>query len=257
LREQANPKLFSVTTEIGFLSGLMFVIGLLGIGLGYPGQPHVVNRFMAIQDEASMKRGKVIAIVWAIIIYVGMVLLGLCGRVLIQGLPNHEQIFFRVAALLLSPVFAGMMIAAVLSAIMSTVDSQLLVAASSVTHDSSLSMRSLDPSRQLLYSRATVLIITILAVWMAVRVSEAIFSRVLFAWNALGAAFGPLVLVSILGRRVRPGFTLASMLVGFVGTVVLSMLPNAPGDIAERYIPFVSALILAWIGRERFNAKTQ
>jgi sodium/proline symporter len=184
-------------------------------------------------------------------IYAGMVLLGLCGRVLVRDLADPEQVFFKGATVLLPPVTAGMMIAAVLSAIMSTVDSQLLVCASSVTHDSSLNMKGLNPSRRLLYSRLTVLMITVLAVWMALRVTEAIFSRVLFAWNALGSAFGPLVLVRMLGKPIRPGFTLAAMLTGFTGTIILSTFPNAPGDIAERYIPFLLALFLSWLGRVR------
>lgn len=253
LVDQGSPGLLEWTTGTSAWTGALFIIGLLGIGLGYPGQPHVVNRFMAIQDEKSLRRGKVIAILWAVLIYTGMVILGLCGRVLIPNLADHEQAFFSTAGQLLPPVIAGIVIAAVLSAIMSTVDSQLLVAASCITHDSSLQWKRHSPSRRLLYSRLTVLTVTGLAVWLALGVSEAIFSRVLFAWHALGSAFGPLVLVRVQGRPIRPAYTLAAMVVGFVGTVILNNQPNTPGDIAERYIPFLVSLVIAWMGRVKLN----
>ena len=107
----------------------------MGIGLGYPGQPHVVNRFMALRDDRALAQARIIAIAWAVVIYSGMLLLGLCGRVLYFGLIESEQVLFEVANRLISPVMAGIMIAAVLSAIMSTADSQLLVAASSIAND--------------------------------------------------------------------------------------------------------------------------
>ncbi|MBT8057611.1 MAG: sodium/proline symporter, partial [Gammaproteobacteria bacterium] len=112
-----------------------FVFGLFGIGLGYPGQPHVVNRFMAIRDAAALRRGRRIAIAWALVIYTGMVTLGWCGRLLVADLGDGEQVLFVLATLLLPALAAGVMVSAILSAIMSTADSQLLVAASSVSHD--------------------------------------------------------------------------------------------------------------------------
>ena len=112
-----------------------FVAGLFGIGLGYPGQPHVVNRFMAIEGPGAIIKGRRIAVTWAIIIYPGMVVLGWCGRLLVDGLGDGEQLLFVLATLLLPAMLAGVMVSAILSAIMSTADSQLLVAASSVSHD--------------------------------------------------------------------------------------------------------------------------
>jgi len=227
--------------------GLAFVLGTLGIGLGYPGQPHVVNRFMALKDESSLRHGRVMALTWAVVIYGGMILLGWCGRILYPAAVDHEQIFFQAAGGLLPPVLAGVMIAAVLSAIMSTADSQLLVAGSAVTHD--LRLASGRAAGSLAHSRAVVLAISALAIAAALYLPDAIFSRVLFAWHAMGSAFGPILLVRLTGRRLSSPALLAAMASGFGLTIIFHFLPDAPGDIIERVVPFAVAFLIAWMGR--------
>ncbi len=231
------------------LLGLAFAAGTLGIGLGYPGQPHVVNRFMALRDAAALRHGRAIAMGWAAVIYGGMLLLGLCGRVLASRVENHEEIFFALAGDLLPPVIAGIMIAAVLSAVMSTADSQLLVAASTISHD--LRTSGTAPVRGLAGSRLTVVGISGVAILTALFLPDAIFSRVLFAWHAVGSALGPLLLVRLAGRRVAPAATLAAMAAGFGLTILLHALPPAPGDALERLVPFAVALAIALVGRPR------
>jgi sodium/proline symporter len=230
------------------VAGVGFVLGTLGIGLGYPGQPHVVNRFMALRDERALANARIIAIAWAVVIYSGMLLLGLCGRVLYSGLVQSEQILFEVAGRLVSPVAAGVMIAAVLSAIMSTADSQLLVAASSVSHD--LPGARDSASRSLRMSRLVVSVISGLAVALALAVPETIFSRVLFAWHALGSAFGPVLVLRLAGLQIGARAVFWSMTAGFGLTVVLHWLPWQPaGDPLERLLPLVAAAAVAWAGR--------
>ena len=237
------------TRQDGLAAGIGFVIGLLGIGLGYPGQPHVVNRFMAMEDEHAIPRARMIALGWAAIIYIGMVLLGWCGRSLVTTLGDGEQVLFALATLLLPAVLAGIMVSAILSAIMSTADSQLLVAASSVSHD----MRNGQPPtrKSLQQARGVVLAIGIAAIVLAVFSPEAIFSRVLFAWQALAAAFGPLLVVTLWRGPVAPNWRIAAMVTGFTMTVIISWATETPGDIAERYIPMVIALALAWHGSKK------
>jgi sodium/proline symporter len=230
-------------------AAVAFVIGLLGIGLGYPGQPHVVNRFMALRDEQAVRLGRVISIVWAVVIYSGMLLLGLSGRVLYPGLADPEVVFVTAANGLLHPVIAGIMLAAVLSAIMSTADSQLLVAASAVTHDLGLggsSQRSLVAR-----SRLVVLVLSAAAVGMALAWDARIFSRVLSAWSAMGAAFGPLLLVTVLRGPVPAGRTLAAMALGFMLSALAYAFPETRGGLLERVVPFFLALAVALGGRFR------
>src|SRR5690606_2019769 len=106
----------------------VFVAGLFGIGLGYPGQPHVVNRFMAMHSAGDIGRARLIALSWAGVIYTGMVVLGWCGRLLLPGLEDPEAVLLALSADLLPAAAGGMISGGVLAAIMSTSDSQLLVA---------------------------------------------------------------------------------------------------------------------------------
>jgi sodium/proline symporter len=159
----------SITREFSGALAIGFVLGLFGITVNYPGQPHVVNRFMALRDEAALRRARLYAIAWAVVVYSGMILLGLCGRALVElgsmealGEAQHEAVFITVTNELFHPVIAGVMIAAVLSAIMSTADSQLLVAASTVSHDMGAGARSVQGLRRSYYALGAAAVVTAL-----------------------------------------------------------------------------------------------
>jgi sodium/proline symporter len=145
---------------------------------------------------------------------------------------------------------AGVMIAAVLSAIMSTADSQLLVAGSALTQD--LGLGSGDNKKTLLWSRITVLALSIAAILAAIYGPRQIFSPVLVAWSALGAAFGPLLLVTVIRGPVPPGRTLAAMATGLIlaitGVAIKSTgVAGTWGPVLERVVPFsVALLVAAW-----------
>jgi len=239
---------YTSVIRAGFSAGVGFVLALLGIGLGYPGQPHVVNRFMALRDDTALGRGRIIAIIWAVVVYAGMLLLGWCGRVLF-ALGDQEVVFIIATKELFPPVVAGVMLAAVLSAIMSTADSQLLVAASSVTHD--LGLGGDSTVEMVRRSRWVVLLLSLAAAVAAMVGSQEIFRRVLFAWTAMGAAFGPLLLVVILRGPVAPRWAVAAMASGFGLAVAAYLTPGAAGTVSERVLPFLVALLLAVIGQRR------
>ena len=244
-----NPELLSLTRAMQGPAALGFVLGLLGIGLGYPGQPHVVNRFMAMrQDPDTLRRARIYAICWALVVYGGMLILGWSGRLLVPALGDQEVIFIAATKYLFSPVIAGIMLAAVLSAIMSTADSQLLVAASSITHD--LRSQSREPAHLLRESRLVVFLVSAFAVLGALYGDSQIFSKVLFAWGGMGAAFGPLLLVRVLKGPINAPATFGAMLAGFVLTVVAYSLPELKGGLMERIVPFAVALLIANRGTE-------
>jgi sodium/proline symporter len=250
----------AATKGLAPVAAIGFVLGLLGIGLGYPGQPHVVNRFMALRDADGVVAARRIAMGWAVVIYVGMISLGWAVKILLPGLDNPEDAFMLGTERLLSPVFAGIMVAAVLSAIMSTVDSQLLVAASTVSYDllGNAGERSEpNPAIALVRSRRTVLLISLGAVVVGLSVDESIFSSVLFAWTAMGSAFGPVLLVTVLRRRPSSGWVLAAMSVGFVLSVAAHLWSVSKGGALERVLPFVVALALSMVGlfRARHSAR--
>ncbi len=251
---RAGPRHVDFFDGLAPAAGLGFIVGLFGIGLGYPGQPHVVNRLMALRSEAALRRGRQIAMLWGTVVYAGMILAGLCARVLLEqdgGLGDHENAFFALTHSLFSPVVAGVMVAAVLSAIMSTADSQLLVAAASVSHD--LRRSEQGPTR-LLGPRMTVLLLSAVAVAVAATVDASIFSSVLFAWSAMGAAFGPLLLVILWRGRPSPPWALAAMLAGFSLAVLAHLWPGMGGGVLERVVPFFVAGALAWRGVARVDA---
>ena len=175
-----------------------------------------------------------------------MLLLGLCARVMFSDLLDSEQVLFRAAAVLLPPVIAGVMLAAVLSAIMSTADSQLLVASSAISYDWHLASQRAKTG--LTGTRTTVVVILIMATILALVWQADIFSRVLFAWSAAGSAFGPILIMRLLGRSVSERSTLMAMLTGFGLTVVISWFPDLPGDFAERILPFIAAIAIAYLG---------
>lgn len=238
-----DPSLLAVVDQPDLPLAVVFVAGLFGIGLGYPGQPHVVNRFMALERPESIRFARAVALSWAAVIYVGMVVLGWSARVILPELADGESALLLLSAELLPAALGGIIAGGVLAAIMSTSDSQLLVAGSAVSHD----LRRGNLS--LLADRLVIVLIGVAAVVLALFSPATIFERVLFAWQGLGNAFGPLLIVLLAAGTVKPAFRLAAMITGFGLTVALSLTANAPGDAAERLIPFFIALAIAWAGR--------
>ena len=248
LAQQLSAEQMSFTGAHQGVMAIAFALGLLGVGLGNPGQPHVVNRFMALKDDDAVKVGRYIGIAWPIIVIGGMLILGWCARILLVDVADNEQVLFSVTNLLFHPIVAGIFVAAVLSAIMSTADSQLLVSASSLSYD--LKLKG-SKARQLMISRLTVAGMCIVSLLIALFAPEAIFSRVLFAWAAIGAAFGPLLIVILMGYNVKGPYRLAAILLGFSLTVFFNWQENTPGDLLERVLPFFVALAIAYSGKEK------
>lgn len=245
LRALDDPSLVRWADQPNMPLAVVFVAGLFGIGIGYPGQPHVVNRFMALEKPESIRLARNVALTWAAVIYSGMVLLGWAGRVLMPELTDGESLLLVLAADLLPAILGGLIAGGVLAAIMSTADSQLLVAGSAVSHDLRGGRFSLAADR------IVILVLGIAAVLLALFFPATIFERVLFAWQGLGNAFGPLLLILLIYGGVRPGYRLAAMATGFFLTVALSFTTDAPGDAVERLVPFALALAIAWAGRVR------
>ncbi|QDU80139.1 Sodium/proline symporter [Polystyrenella longa] len=264
LAESAPEGYLDIT---GGLSGFLlvgFVLGVWGVGIGAMGQPHLLARLMAVKDEAARMRGFAIALSWGVVVFIGMATLALSGRALVGGDSNGESLFYQLADDLLPPVLAGIVIAAVLSAVMSTVDSILLSASAAVSHD--MGMSRLFPDREVLVSRIVMFLIAAVAVWMTLTIESTIFARVLFAWSALGAAFGPIVVMRVLSFEPRGLSILIAMICGFGLTVffnalgqiepigfnrLMTLLVNwahLPGDPFERVVPWIAPLALLWIG---------
>ena len=240
-----SPDSLSLSGHNIGLAALGFVVGNLAIGIGTLGQPHLLNRFMALRDERALKQAQVLSIGWFAIVFLSMFTLGLLGKILLPELQDSETLFFELSTQLLHPIAAAVLLAAVLSAIMSTADSMLLVVASTISCD--LKLQRLMPQRALLLSRLSMLTVAMFAVLIALYLPATIFERVLFAWVAIGSAFAPTILARLAGAQVSPAAVFQSIATGFVLAVLLSLLPNTTGDWAERLIPFTMATLVLFL----------
>jgi len=236
-----------------------FVIGNLGIGLGYPGMPHVITRYMAARDQEEIRRLKLIAILWGVAVFYGAGLVGLASRVMLPGLADGEKALMALGLELLHPAVAGLMLAAVLSAILSTVSSQLLVAASAVSYDvvEEVMGRAADDRRSLVLGRWTVAVVGLLGVVLALAKVRIVFWFVLFAWSGLGAAFGPLILMAVTGVRLNRFGVLAAMLSGFGVTIAWKLGRDAAANPeAFARVPFlVAAAVVAVLIAGRLSGR--
>ncbi len=240
----------SIFNNFGGWAAVGFALGFLGIGLGYPGQPHVTNRFMAMESAEGVKFGRWVALLWGVVVYSGMLTVGWCGRVLME-VDDKEKIFLALTNELFPPVVAGVMIAAVLSAIMSTADSQLLVVVSALTHDLFLDQPGAE-EKLLARSRVVILAVSLFAVWAALYGPKEIFGFVLFAWGALAAAFGPQLLIRVFGGQIQPAFMLASMIVGFASAIlVYNPALHLEADWLKRCLPIAIAALVAAAGLKK------
>ncbi|MEM6640566.1 MAG: sodium/proline symporter [Pseudomonadota bacterium] len=245
-----------------------FALGIASIGLGTMGQPHLMARLMAVRGDRERRQGFAIAMSWAVVVFLGMAVLAMSARALAIDTTSGEALFYLAASAYLPPVLAGVVIAAVLSAVMSTVDSLLIAAAAAVSHDLGLQRRL--PLSALAVSRLVMVLIALLATALTLTLPDSIFNRVLFAWSALGAAFGPVLCVRVAGREPSGPARIASMLTGFgltvlfytygsigtaegLGTVgqTLHTLAHVPGDPFERLFPWLPALMCLLGARRR------
>ena len=224
------------------------MVGLLGIGLGYPGQPHVINRYMAAKDTKTIERGVWIAISWGLLIYSSAIILGIAGNALFPGLEDPEHLFPKAADALLPTVVTAVVLTGVLAAIMSTVSAQIIVAASTVAHDvyTKILKRTLSHEKILRVSRITILVLGLGAMAIALMETRVIFWFVLFAWSGLGASFGPVILFTLYSRNVTIKGAVAGMLTGFLTTIVWKVSGLSDAVIYELVPAFLFSWLAVW-----------
>jgi sodium/proline symporter len=191
-------------------------------GLGYFGQPHILVRFMSIKSVDKIGKSMAIAITWVFLSLSGAVIVGFIGIAMFDNLTNgdEEKVFIYMIRDLFNPWFGGILLAAIFSAIMSTIDSQLLVSSSALSEDFYCKAIKKQASQKeiVLVGRACVIIISIIALVMALDRDNTILGIVSYAWGGFGAAFGPLVLFALFSRKTSWQSALAGMV---TGTVVL------------------------------------
>lgn len=226
-------------------------LGFVGIGLGSPGQPHILVRYMAIRDERHLRVAGWIGACWNLLLGFGAVAIGLLGRALVPAaadLPggDPETVYLVLASAHFGPLAFGFLVGGIFAAILSTADSQLLVVASTVVRDlwqkTVRGGRVVEPAVELRLSRLVVVGAGLVAVLLAWRAEELVFWLVLFAWSGLGASFGPAVLLALFWKRTSRAGVLAAMLTGTAITVVWWLWLKEPTGIYELVPAFFAAL---------------
>lgn len=233
----------------GTAIGIIALLSLVGWGLGYFGQPHIIIRFMAIRDEAALPQARRIAVSWTALCLVSALVIGIVGVGLVPGLEGAttETVFMRMAELMFHPLVTGVLLAAILAAIMSTAEAQLLVASSALTEDVYRGMirRAADDRSTLWLGRFAVLAIAGVAWLLALNPESRVLDLVAYAWAGFGAAFGPAIILSLYWERMTGRAALAGIVTGGVTVVVWEMLSGGPGGIFELY-ELVPGFVFAW-----------
>ncbi|MDR1256681.1 MAG: sodium/proline symporter, partial [Spirochaetaceae bacterium] len=230
--------------------GAMNVISALGWGLGYFGMPHILVRFMGLRSNSDVKVSRRIAMVWVIAAFAGALLVGALGRAylaapLAKG--AEETVFIATLMQMYTPFIAGVFLCGILAAAMSTADSQLLVAASAFSRDlyTGFLNKKASEKQTLLMSRLTVLVIAAIAIFIASDSDSSIFGMVSYAWAGFGAAFGPLILLSLFWKGITRNGALAGLVAGGITVIVWKQLSGGIFELYEIVPGFAACLVLA------------
>ena len=230
------------------------IISLMAWGLGYFGQPHILVRFMAADSVKSIPNARRIGMAWMILCLGGAVAAGFFGIAYFQIHPelattvnqNSETVFMELTKILFNPWVAGVVLAAILAAVMSTLSCQLLVCSSTLTEDfyKAFIRKSASQKELVWVGRLMVLLIAILAITLASNPESQVLGLVAYAWAGFGAAFGPLILLSLFWKRMNLAGALAGMIVGAVVVIAWKNIPIFADTQIYEIIPgFISAMI--------------
>lgn len=232
------------------------LLGFAGIGLGSPGNPHILTRYMSIDDPNQLRWTAVIGTTWNVVMGWGAIFIGLAGRVYfpeVDLLPasDTENLYPVLAQQHLHPVIFGVVVASIFAAIMSTADSQLLVAASAVVrdvYDRIINKGKEIPQKKLvLYSRLVVLLLVIVALVFGLLAQELVFWLVLFAWAGLGAAIGPTSILALYWKGTTKAGIIAGLLTGTGVTIVWYYIPVLKDNLYELIPAFCLGLLATWL----------
>lgn len=232
-------------THLNMIKGvsIMAIVSSVAWGLGYFGQPHIIVRFMALRSPKDVPVARFIGTTWMILGLYGSIFIGLVGLAFIstqdvsilskfgidvitengiQFLDDPEKIFIAFSQILFHPLVSGILLAAILSAIMSTIDSQLLVSSSAVAEDfyKAIFRRSASDKELVWVGRIATLIIALIAAIIAMNPESSVLELVSYAWAGFGAAFGPIILLSLFWRRITRNGALAGIIVGALTVII-------------------------------------
>lgn len=249
LLKEFNPNFLNPFTDAaGSPLSIIAIISLLAWGLGYFGQPHILVRFMAISSPSEIKKSRIIAMIWVLLSLLAAVFIGIVGISYVQPMLTDaakETVFIVMVNQMFPAILAGLLLASVLAAIMSTADSQLLVTASSLTEDfyKVLFRKNATDKELILISRLSVIVIAISAYLLALNENSSILKIVSYAWAGFGATFGPAIIISLFWKRMTRNGALAGMISGGVLVIIWKQLSGGIFDLYEIVPGFIVSAI--------------
>ena len=280
---EATSRVASIDpTMLNILKGhtVVGIVSLMAWGLGYFGQPHILIRFMAARSIKVIPNARRVGTLWMVFCLAGAVGIGFFGAAYFVQHPesaglvteNKERVFIVLSSVLFNPWIAGVLMSAILAAVMSTLSAQLLVCSSTLTEDFYRTfLRPHATQKELVWvGRSMVLAISAVAVWLARNPDSLVLSLVSYAWAGFGAAFGPLIILSLWWRRMTRNGALVGMIVGaatvliwhefawwdlyeilpgfvlsMLSIIVVSLLDKAPPQVVTRTFDDVNAIVKA------------
>ncbi|MFA0112192.1 sodium/proline symporter PutP [Vibrio sp. 10N.261.46.E11] len=246
-----NPELLTLWNDAkGEPLSAIAIISLAAWGLGYFGQPHILARFKATRSNKDLTAARRIAVIWTALSMVGAMLVGLVGLIYVTNsgapkLDDGEKIFMLLVNAMFHPVIAGILLAAILAAIMSTADSQLLVSSSAMAEDLYKQVLKKDATSEEIVrvGRFAVVLISLVALVLAMTPDSSVLGLVSYAWAGFGAAFGPAIVLSLYWSRMNRNGALAGIVVGGVTIVLWKQFTGGWFDVYE----IVPGIILSTI----------
>jgi len=251
--EAQNPALLDpFIADGGQALGAIGILSLLAWGLGYPGQPHILARFMAIRSADELPAARRVAMGWVIVVLVAAVMVGLVAIPLLDPAlegPDSEKAFILMSVNYLHPILAGVCLSGILAAVMSTASAQLLVASSAFAEDFYKGLLRSNPGRgELLWvGRGAVLAIAAFAFLLALDPENKVLDLVAWAWAGFGAAFGPAIVMSLYWDRMTRNGALAGIIVGGLTVILWKQGSGGIFDLYEMVPGVLLSALAVWI----------
>lgn len=245
---QQTSDYLSLMPQNGSILATCFAI--MGWGIGYFGQPHILINFMSINDVKKMKYAKYVGISWQILALTAAALVGIVGKAFIQSpLQNQEMVFIVMVKSMFMPFIAGFILCAILAATISTINTQALVSASLISHDlyyTAINTQGTEKEK-LQFTRASIIIIPTIALTIAYLQPTSVLNLVLYAWSGLGSSFGPLVILSLYAhKKITPIGALSGLITGCLTAVIWPILHSSiPTLVVGFFANFIATIAIS------------
>lgn len=268
--EQADPVHLSLTQGKTGHTAVLLILSGLSWALGYTGQPQLLTRMMAIRNQREVKTARNVAMIWTFLAYTGAILIGLFGIGFVSSgylagevqplEEDAEKILPLMVMMFVHPILAGFLLSGVISAMMSTASAELTVSSASITEDIFSRFRSWVASsdrRKLIVNQIVTMLVGVVAIVLAITMSETVYGLVSYAWSGIGSSFGPVLLLLLFWKRFSRAGVYASLITGTVSTVIWKHFLEPSTGVSERLTSFIAAFVMAVLFSTIFPEKAR